>query len=200
MHSQIDLIRKLHHLFCPRSFQFEVHALENIWLLGKKCSIRSKQLTVNNKPSDSLKSFHKLLCTHDLTDSGYCHFNEGNHNGTFTIELFGNLLRLNQNPSAHNLGHGTVVWDASVVFAKYMENNAKEFDPSKLTGKTLLELGSGCGLAGISFMLRGAAVTCTDMEKVTSSLTAQHLYSSKARTRKQWGSHTTCSFDKTSGS
>ena len=46
-----------------------------------------------------------------------------------------------QEPSATNLGHGAVVWDASVVFAKYMESNAKEFDPAKLNKKTVIELG-----------------------------------------------------------
>ncbi len=106
---------------------------------------------------------------------GYCHFNEGNHNAYFDINLFGHDLRLRQNPASHNLGHGAVVWDASVVFSKYMECNAKDFDTSKITGKTVLELGSGCGLAGIAFMMRGAVVTFTDMEKVTTSLTDRNV-------------------------
>jgi protein N-lysine methyltransferase METTL21D len=105
----------------------------------------------------------------------YCHFNDGNHNSFFNITIFGDDLRLCQNPASHNLGHGAVVWDASVVFSKYMECNAKDFEPSKLGGKTVLELGSGCGLAGIAFMLRGALVTCTDMEKVTTNLTERNV-------------------------
>ncbi len=105
----------------------------------------------------------------------YCHFNEGNHNAYFDIQVFGYDLRLRQNPASHDLGHGAVVWDASVVFAKYMEYNAKDFDIQKLTNKTVLELGSGCGLAGLSFMIRGAQVTCTDMEKVTTNLTERNV-------------------------
>lgn len=107
--------------------------------------------------------------------ANYCHFNEGSQDSYFSITLFGDELRLRQSPSSQSLGHGAVVWDASVVFSKYMESNAKEFDPSKVAGKTVLELGSGCGLAGIALMLRGAVVTCTDMRKVVESLTERNV-------------------------
>ena len=103
--------------------------------------------------------------------SGYCHFNESSSSRKFSISLFGNDLYLRQNPEAGVLGHGAVVWDASVIFAKYIEHNPKEFDPSKLSKKTVLELGSGCGLAGLAMMIRGAEVTMTDMAKVVDALT-----------------------------
>lgn len=105
----------------------------------------------------------------------YCHFNEGKNDSTFHLSLFGFDLNLRQSPSSQDIGHGAVVWDASVVYAKYMEQNSKDFEPSKLTGKTILELGSGCGLAGISYMMRGADVTFTDMEKVVKTLTERNV-------------------------
>jgi predicted nicotinamide N-methyase len=55
-----------------------------------------------------------------------------------------------------------------------METNPSEFEPSKLANKKVLELGSGCGLAGLAYMLRGASVTLTDLHKVTSSLTTRN--------------------------
>lgn len=110
-----------------------------------------------------------------MSAGNYCHFNDGKNDETFSIQLFGKDIRLKQNPSSRAVGHGAVVWDASVIFAKYMENNPSEFDWAKLHGKTVLELGSGCGLAGLSFLIRGASVTFTDMESVTRSLTERNV-------------------------
>lgn len=67
------------------------------------------------------------------------------------------------------------MWDAAVVMAKHMETNPKDYDPAKLAKKTVIELGSGCGLAGLAFLLRGAAVTFTDMQKVVESLTERNV-------------------------
>jgi predicted nicotinamide N-methyase len=63
------------------------------------------------------------------------------------------------------------VWDSSIVFAKYMEHNPQLFCSSDISGKTLLELGSGCGLAGLSFMVKGAEVTLTDLPHIVEELT-----------------------------
>lgn len=68
-------------------------------------------------------------------------------------------------------GHGAVVWDSSIVFAKYMEYNPQLFTSSEIVGKTVLELGSGCGLAGLSFMAKGADVTLTDLSHIVTELT-----------------------------
>lgn len=59
----------------------------------------------------------------------------------------------------------------SVIFAKYIENDPREFSIENLHGKRLIELGSGCGLAGLSCMMRGAVVTLTDLQCVTEALT-----------------------------
>eukprot|EP01035_Chromulina_nebulosa_P035015 gene35015-47049_t len=110
--------------------------------------------------------------------SGYCHFNDGGagKNRYFNISLFGHDLMIMQNPDSRVLGHGAVVWDAAVVFAKYMEHNLsqKEFSTTKLSSQTVIELGSGCGLAGIAYMLRGAAVTLTDLPAVVDALTEKN--------------------------
>ncbi len=52
-----------------------------------------------------------------------------------------------------------------------MEHNPKLFPPSEIQNCTVLELGSGCGVGGMAFMLRGAEVTFTDLENVVETLT-----------------------------
>ena len=61
-----------------------------------------------------------------------------------------------------------------MVFAKYMENDPRECSIERMAGKTLIELGSGPGLGGLSMMMRGAVVTLTDLEPVTSALTIEN--------------------------
>jgi predicted nicotinamide N-methyase len=57
-----------------------------------------------------------------------------------------------------------------------VECNSKDFSVSLMANKTVLELGSGCGLAGISLMLKGADVTFTDLQVVTSKLTSLNVF------------------------
>ena len=85
--------------------------------------------------------------------------------------MFGFDLCLQQNPSSKLLGHGAVVWDAAVVFVKYIENNPSLFTRSALLDKSVLELGCGCGLSGLAMMLKGARVTMTDLQCVVEALT-----------------------------
>lgn len=106
-----------------------------------------------------------------IKESGYCHFNKDGSASTFSISLFGHDIDIEQEPANTVLGHGAVVWDSAVIFAKYMEFDPKQFTVDKLQGKKVIELGSGCGLAGISLMMKGSKVTLTDMQKVTESLT-----------------------------
>jgi hypothetical protein len=107
--------------------------------------------------------------------SDYCHFNESGGNTTFQISLFDHELTIYQSPGTQALGHGAVVWDASVVFAMYMMHNPRDFQPSKLAGRSVLELGSGCSLAGAALMLRGAQVTFTDLPEVVAALTQRNV-------------------------
>ena len=61
---------------------------------------------------------------------------------------------------------GLVTWDGAVVLAKYLEHH-----PRLVQGKTVLELGSGTGLAGISASLLGCElVLCTDLPYALESL------------------------------
>lgn len=67
----------------------------------------------------------------------------------------------NKDPTSDNLG--TTIWDASVILVRYMERNPQLYSKRKLEGKRVLELGAGCGLAGLFFALQGAHVTFTDL-------------------------------------
>jgi hypothetical protein len=112
---------------------------------------------------------------HTMKAQGYCHFNNDGKNTSFRINLFDMDLDIEQDPDSRDLGHGAVVWDAAVVLAKYMEKNYKDYDTKTLSKRTVLELGSGCGLAGIAFMMKGAEVSCTDLLNVTQRLTEKNV-------------------------
>jgi predicted nicotinamide N-methyase len=105
---------------------------------------------------------------------GYCHFNNSGIENTFDINIFGYDLRFVQAPANRTIGHGAVVWDAAVILAKYMENDPKTFSRNNLHSKTVIELGSGCSLGGVAFMLKGAKVYMTDLEPVTETLTRRN--------------------------
>ncbi|WOL18248.1 protein N-lysine methyltransferase METTL21A [Canna indica] len=83
-----------------------------------------------------------------------------------TIEVFGHRLNLSQDPNSNHLG--TTVWDASMVFVKFLEKNCRKgrFCPSKLKGKRVIELGAGCGLAGLGMAMLGCSVISTDQKEV----------------------------------
>ncbi|KPJ21344.1 Methyltransferase-like protein 21D [Papilio machaon] len=55
-----------------------------------------------------------------------------------------------------------VVWDASLVLAKYLETICQE-KPDFLSGTRVLELGSGLGVVGLTAATLGAQVTLTDL-------------------------------------
>ena len=86
------------------------------------------------------------------------------HPGRQTLSRF---LLFAQDPASDNLG--TTIWDASVILVRYMEGNPHLYSRRKLQGKRVLELGAGCGLAGMYFALQGAHVTFTDLVRVSSS-------------------------------
>jgi len=82
---------------------------------------------------------------------------------TTRFEVAGETIILYQNLNSMNCG--TSVWDASVVLANYISFNP-QFSLGRLQGKRILELGSGCGLLGISLAKRGAHVELTDKPSV----------------------------------
>ncbi|PWZ27902.1 hypothetical protein Zm00014a_010534 [Zea mays] len=83
-----------------------------------------------------------------------------------SLEVMGHRLHISQDPNSKHLG--TTVWDASMVFVKFLEKNSRKgrFCPSKLKGKRVIELGAGCGLAGFGMALLGCDVTTTDQVEV----------------------------------
>ncbi|CAH2038602.1 unnamed protein product, partial [Thlaspi arvense] len=85
---------------------------------------------------------------------------------TITLEVLGHKLNFAQDPNSKHLG--TTVWDASMVFAKYLGKNCRKgrFSPSKLKGKRAIELGAGCGVAGFALAMLGCDVVSTDQKEV----------------------------------
>ncbi|CAB1102005.1 unnamed protein product [Ectocarpus sp. CCAP 1310/34] len=86
------------------------------------------------------------------------------HSHVVPIEVCGTQLNIAQDPNSDNLG--TTIWDASVILVRYMERNPQLYSRRRLEGKRVLELGAGCGLAGMYFALQGAHVTFTDLIEV----------------------------------
>ncbi|KAL4611524.1 hypothetical protein ACB092_08G130100 [Castanea dentata] len=82
------------------------------------------------------------------------------------LEVLGHELQFLQDPNSKHLG--TTVWDASLVFVKFLEKNCRKgrFCPSKLKGKRVIELGAGCGVAGFGMALLGCDVVATDQVEV----------------------------------
>ncbi|KAL6540734.1 hypothetical protein OROMI_024617 [Orobanche minor] len=76
------------------------------------------------------------------------------------------ISSVSADPNSKHLG--TTVWDASMVFAKFLEKNCRKgrFSPSKLKGKRVIELGAGCGVAGFGMALLGCDVVSTDQTEV----------------------------------
>jgi len=106
---------------------------------------------------------------------GFCHMNESSDSKSFSIDLLGKTITIEQDPSCSNkeLGHGAVVWDAAVIFAKYLESSSKY--SGNMQDTSVIELGAGCGLAGLTLLLKGAQVTFTDMAPVVKHMTTPNI-------------------------
>ena len=77
----------------------------------------------------------------NCTACHYCHYNDSK-DIAFSISVLGHDMILIQKPDSIDLGIGAVVWDSSVIFAKYVEvNRNNKFPFNKMAGKTVLELG-----------------------------------------------------------
>ncbi|NWH69107.1 MT21D methyltransferase, partial [Geococcyx californianus] len=90
----------------------------------------------------------------------------------------GPALRLEQRWAG---GEGSVVWDAALVLAKFLESGARP-----LARRRVLELGAGTGAAGIVAAALGANVTVTDLEELQELLAAniernEHLVTGSIR-------------------
>ena len=71
-------------------------------------------------------------------------------------------LVLEQDQSLHN-SCGGIVWESAFCLAQYLRRGGAGAAASRLRGKRVLELGAGCGLAGLAAASAGAAsVLLTD--------------------------------------
>ena len=70
--------------------------------------------------------------------SGYCHFNDSEENKSFSVNFSGLDLIFEQSPGSRDIGHGAVVWDAAVVFSKFVETNPSLFSAYTGTNLTLV--------------------------------------------------------------
>eukprot|EP00697_Spironema_sp_BW2_P007718 gnl/Spiro4/22079_TR10865_c1_g1_i1.p1 gnl/Spiro4/22079_TR10865_c1_g1~~gnl/Spiro4/22079_TR10865_c1_g1_i1.p1 ORF type:complete len:241 (-),score=74.52 gnl/Spiro4/22079_TR10865_c1_g1_i1:48-710(-) len=63
---------------------------------------------------------------------------------------------------------GSSIWDCGQYFVRYLDSPAAlvHFSPDFFVGKRVVELGSGTGLVGIAFALKGAEVVVTDKQEV----------------------------------
>ena len=68
-----------------------------------------------------------------------------------------------------------------MILVRYMERNPQLYSRRKLEGKRVLELGAGCGLAGMFFALQGAHVTFTDLVRDTYIQTDGHTGRERGR-------------------
>ena len=83
------------------------------------------------------------------------------------FEVAGHRLTLCPRPDeAQNLGTGVHVWDSARDLARYLEQQRTTLRALRKRGKRMLELGAGCGLAGIASAAVGqppAALVLTDL-------------------------------------
>lgn len=105
----------------------------------------------------------------------YCHFNTSHSAHHFTLSLFNHDVHFIQHPGRTDLGHGVVVWDAGVIFAKYLEHQSFEACKKAYKDLSVLELGSGCGIGGLALMLCGAKVTFTDLPAILEQITRPNI-------------------------
>jgi predicted nicotinamide N-methyase len=72
-------------------------------------------------------------------------------------------MHMTQGP--HLFDTGLKCWPASQALAAFVVTRKRgELSPTMLRGRRVLELGAGCGVAGLGFVLQGAHVTFTDLE------------------------------------
>ncbi|XP_078428300.1 S-adenosyl-L-methionine-dependent methyltransferases superfamily protein [Wolffia australiana] len=95
---------------------------------------------------------------------------------TVELEVAGRVLSIQQDNNSLHVG--TTVWPCSLVLVKFLERWASHLGPSPapyadllgFAGKRAVELGSGCGPAGMGLHLLGLDVVLTDIAPVMPAL------------------------------
>lgn len=87
---------------------------------------------------------------------------------------------------------GTTVWDCSIVTSKYLQEYCNTLPDGYWNGKTVLEVGSGTGVAGLacSVLFQGSTLILSDME-VLVPLLQRNLQSNKERLGSKLNENTT---------
>jgi len=62
---------------------------------------------------------------------------------------------------------GTKIWPSSLVLSNYLYNQQNKIN---FKGKRCIELGSGCGVGGVTLAHLGSNVTCTDLKSIINLL------------------------------
>jgi predicted nicotinamide N-methyase len=80
--------------------------------------------------------------------------------GRIAVAVAGHVLNLQQNLNCPGAGTAGCVWDGAVLLSRFLERHASEW----VRNRSVLELGSGIGLAGIAAGVLGARrVVLTDL-------------------------------------
>ncbi|KAI8852784.1 putative methyltransferase-domain-containing protein [Chytridium lagenaria] len=66
----------------------------------------------------------------------------------------------------HTVKTALTVWDCSIVLSKFLQCHSSVSSSLNITGKRLIELGSGRGIVGIAASILGAHTTLSDVEAV----------------------------------
>ena len=80
------------------------------------------------------------------------------------VRCCGRALKLAQDSKSAQCG--SMVWEVAVIVAKLVDQGVF----GDVDGKWCLELGSGCGLAGMAFALKGCHVVYTDLPELVPHL------------------------------
>lgn len=90
---------------------------------------------------------------------------------SFSLEVRGHELILECKPQTgeSEMATGSTIWDCAVVTAKYLQEYCDEKPDGYWNGKTVLEVGSGTGVAGLAcgILFTGSTLILTDMPVLT---------------------------------
>ncbi|KAG2194379.1 hypothetical protein INT47_006694 [Mucor saturninus] len=111
---------------------------------------------------------------------------------TFSIQL-NPLFSLSLSQENHTENHGTTVWDSAKLLSLYLFDSVKvptfeiRHDVVNVKNKkSCLELGSGCGLAGLVMASLGFKTTLTDLPSVIDRVLQKNSQSAVEEIQRWW--------------
>jgi predicted nicotinamide N-methyase len=128
----------------------------------KRLRLESKQLKNSNSSITKSKTTTMLEKKSPSEPKGPIYIER-----IFQVSLKENLnvqLRIMQNPSGIQYGHGATVWDSAILLSNYLsKHEGRELMEPEIN---VLSLGCGCGLSGLVASIFGCNVTLTDLSNV----------------------------------